>query len=120
MANRKRNLAITFMVTENEKRMILERKKKTGMKDMSAYLRKSAIDVTIINVNTDGLKELARQVGAIGNNINQITRQYNQDRSIDQDSVELLLDYMKKLTDMVNKNYEDISYIKKHTSVESV
>lgn len=77
MANLKRNIPLQFYVNEEERKMI--RKKmilsKTG--NMSAYLRKMAIDGIIANVDTTYLKKQFEEMHRIGMNINQITKHAN-------------------------------------------
>jgi hypothetical protein len=113
VGNRKRNIPIYVRVTENEKNQILDRMARIGISDMSAYMRKAAIDVSILHVNTDGLHELSRQVSLIGNNINQIARRCNQDGAASKGDIDDLRHMLDGITEIVNKYYDDISYIKK-------
>ena len=63
-----------FRATEEEKDRII---KKVDASDLSIseYLRRCALDKKIVAVN--GLDDLARELRAIGNNLNQITRAVN-------------------------------------------
>ena len=63
-----------FRATEEEKDKIM---KKVDASDLSIseYLRRCALDKQIIAVN--GLDDVARELRAIGNNLNQITRADN-------------------------------------------
>ena len=63
-----------FRATEEEKDRIM---KKVDASDLSIseYLRRCALDKKIVAVN--GLDDLARELRAIGNNLNQITRAVN-------------------------------------------
>ena len=63
-----------FRATEEEKDRIM---KKVDASDLSIseYLRRCALDKKIVAVN--GLDDVARELRAIGNNLNQITRAVN-------------------------------------------
>ena len=63
-----------FRATEEEKERIM---KKVDASDLSIseYLRRCALDKQIVAVN--GLDDVARELRAIGNNLNQITRAVN-------------------------------------------
>lgn len=77
MANRKRNIQMKFWVTEEEKRLIDEKMAQLPTKRYGAYLRKMAIDGYIIQVDTTDIKEMAKVLGSIGRNINQIAKRVN-------------------------------------------
>lgn len=118
MANRKRNKRIVLQVTDEEKKLIEERRDYFGFRDTASYLRKTAIDVTVINVNTDGLLVLSKQVSMIGNNINQIARVYNQEHNLRQSDVDRLLAYQEELVSLVNRMYDDMTTLKNQTEVD--
>jgi len=63
-----------FRATEEEKDRII---KKVDASDLSIseYLRRCALEKQIVAVN--GLDDVARELRAIGNNLNQITRAVN-------------------------------------------
>ena len=69
-----RNCILKFRATEEEKDRIM---KKVDASDLSIseYLRRCALDNQIVAVN--GLDDVARELRAIGNNLNQITRAVN-------------------------------------------
>ena len=69
-----RNCIMKFRATEEEKDRII---KKVDASDLSIseYLRRCALDKKIVAVN--GLDDVARELRAIGNNLNQITRAVN-------------------------------------------
>ena len=69
-----RNCILKFRATEEEKDRIM---KKVDASDLSIseYLRRCALEKQIVAVN--GLDDVARELRAIGNNLNQITRAVN-------------------------------------------
>ena len=77
MANRKRSVPIVFWVSEDEKELIQQKMELLGTGNMSAYLRKMAIDGYIINMDTTDIKAFTAELGAIGRNINQIAKRIN-------------------------------------------
>lgn len=57
---------------------------------IGAYLRKMAIDGYIINTDTENIKEMNKELQAIGRNINQIVKRVNsKDRMYQEDILEL-------------------------------
>ena len=63
-----------FRATEEEKAVIMRKVIDAGM-NISEYLRSAALDKPVMNIS--GLDELAHELRAIGNNLNQITRAVN-------------------------------------------
>lgn len=54
---RNRNVQIIFWVSEAEKRMIEEKMTQAGMTNLSAYLRRIAIDGMIVRLELPELKD---------------------------------------------------------------
>jgi len=77
MANRKRDIQMKFWVTEEEKTMIEEKMKLLPTQRYGAYLRKMAIDGYIIYTDTADIKEMNKELSAVGRNINQISKRLN-------------------------------------------
>ena len=69
-----RNCIMKFRATEEEKAVIMRKVIDAGM-NISEYLRSAALDKPVMNIS--GLDELAHELRAIGNNLNQITRAVN-------------------------------------------
>ena len=69
-----RNCILKFRATEEEKAVIMRKVIDAGM-NISEYLRSAALDKSVMNIS--GLDELAHELRAIGNNLNQITRAVN-------------------------------------------
>jgi len=77
MVKRDRNVLIRFFVTAEEKAVIQKRMELVGIKNMSNYLRKLAMDGYLINVDYTYIKEMNAQLSAIGRNVNQIAARVN-------------------------------------------
>ena len=63
-----------FRATEEEKDRIMKKVDASDL-NISEYLRRCALDKQIVTAN--GLDDVARELRAIGNNLNQITRAVN-------------------------------------------
>ncbi len=71
MAKRKRNVPILFWVSPEERAMIQKKMDQFGTKNLSAYLRKMAIDGLVVNLELPELKELVSLLRRYGANLNQ-------------------------------------------------
>ncbi|PZL71739.1 plasmid mobilization relaxosome protein MobC [Enterococcus plantarum] len=78
MANRTRNIPVKFMVTEEEKKIILAKMTQSKTENMGAYLRKMTIDGYVIKIDYSALKKHTLELNKIGVNINQIAKRLNQ------------------------------------------
>ena len=77
MVNRKRNIQLKIWLTEEERRLIDEKMKLLPTSQIGAYIRKMAIDGYIIYTDTANIKEMKKELRAIGRNINQIAKRVN-------------------------------------------
>lgn len=96
MAGEKKDIIKPFRLTQKEAEKLKKQAQESGMKE-SEYIRlllsqkpNSYPEIRIL------LKSLINEVNAVGNNINQITRDYNS-RLYRAEDRELLCAYMKKL-----------------------
>ena len=99
---RNRNVQIIFWVSENEKRMIEEKMAQAGMKNLSAYLRRIAIDGMIVRLELPELKEMVLLLRYASNNINQIARRMNEAGRIYDTDLEQVVQNQEQLWDMAN------------------
>ena len=74
MMKENRDCIMKFRATKEEKAVIMEKVIDAGM-SISEYLCRAALDKKVMNVA--GLDDIASQLRAIGNNINQLTRAVN-------------------------------------------
>ena len=82
MSNRKRKIMLRCPVTEEERKLIEQKMALLPTSKIGAYLRKMAIDGYIIYTDLSPIKEYAKELQAIGNNINQIAKRVNSTNSI--------------------------------------
>lgn len=73
----KRNITVNFRLSESELSSIQNKMKEYGTTNMSAYLRKIAIDGYVVKIESPELKEMIRLLSAYSNNINQIAKRIN-------------------------------------------
>ena len=77
MAKRTRNVPVLFWVSPQEMELIRQKMAQFGTDNLSAYLRKMAIDGYIIQLDTTDIKRMNAALSAIGRNINQIAKRLN-------------------------------------------
>lgn len=99
---RNRNVQIIFWVSENEKSMIEEKMTQAGMTNLSAYLRRIAIDGVIVRLELPELKEMVSLLRCASNNINQIARRMNESGRIYDTDLEQVVQNQEQLWDMAN------------------
>ncbi len=75
-------IPIQFYVSQEEYDMIQQKMDQCHCQNLSAYLRKMAIDGYIINLDLPELREISSLLRRTGNNINQIARRANQTRRV--------------------------------------
>ena len=71
------NRQIHIKLSDKELEMIRDRMEQMGFKNMSAYIRKMAIDGYCINVDFTAIHELAKMMCIDSRNINQIAKAAN-------------------------------------------
>lgn len=76
--SRKRNVQIIFWVTEAERDMIEQKMAQVGTDNLSAYLRKIAIDGYIVKLDLPELREMISLLHRSSNNLNQIAKRLNE------------------------------------------
>lgn len=99
---RNRNVQIIFWVSENEKSMIEEKMAQAGMTNLSAYLRRIAIDGMIVRLELPELKEMVSFLRYASNNINQIARRMNESGRVYGTDLEQVVQNQEQLWDMAN------------------
>ena len=72
-----RNTKIDFWVNDEEYMLIRKKLIQSGVDNLSAFLRKMAIDGYIVRLDISEVREMISAVNKVGNNINQIARRAN-------------------------------------------
>ena len=73
---------IYLRVTPQERKRIEEKMAELGIHNMSAYIRKMALDGLCICLDLKDIRSLTEQVAQCGNNLNQYTKRANENGSI--------------------------------------
>ena len=111
MTKRKREIPVFFMVTEHEKEMIEEKMAQLGTKNMSAYLRKMAIDGYVVRLDLSEIAALVSLLRRSSNNLNQYAKRAHETGSIYETDIEDVRQNFERLWDMANQILTRLSTI---------
>lgn len=78
MAKRTGNVPVLFWVSPQEMELIRQKMAQFGTDNLSAYLRKMAIDGYVLQLDLPELKELVSLLRRSSNNLNQLTRRVHE------------------------------------------
>lgn len=94
MADQERKIPLQFYVSEQERELIQAKMELYGTGNMSAYLRKIAIDGYVVNLELPELGEMVSLLRRSSNNLNQLTKRVHEtSRFYDADLEDLRRDY---------------------------
>lgn len=94
MANRNRSIQLKFFVSEAELEQIKIKMEQYSTNNLSAYLRKIAIDGYVVNLELPELGEMVSLLRRSSNNLNQLTKRVHETgRFYDADLEDLRRDY---------------------------
>ena len=99
MKKRNRPIPIMFWVSEDERAQIEEKMAQLGTDNMSAYLRKIAIDGYVVNLDLPELRELTMLLRRSSANLNQLTKRVHETARIYDADIESLRAEFDKLLD---------------------
>ena len=97
------NEEIKIRISSNDKAKILKKMGQVGISNMSAYIRKMAIDGVIVRLQVSEITELLRLMRIYGNNVNQIAKAVNSSGYITEKEVELIKENQKEIWHILNK-----------------
>ena len=112
MKNRKRQIPILFWVSEEEREQIEQKMAQLGTCNMSAYLRKIAIDGYVVNLDLPELRELTSLLRRSSNNLNQLTKRVHETARIYDADIEGLRMEYDKLVDTADVILSKLAAIK--------
>ena len=78
MKKRRRTIPLMFYVTPEERDQIEAKMAQLGTNNMSAYLRKIAIDGYVVQLDLPVLREMVSLLRRSSNNLNQLARRANE------------------------------------------
>ncbi len=98
MTKRIRNIELKFFVSPEEKILIRENMALLGTDNLSAFIRKMAIDGQVINLEIPEFKEALSLLRHAGNNLNQLTKRVNSNgRIYNEDLADLQISFNQLL-----------------------
>ena len=103
MKKENRDVQFHFMVSGQEAEQIRERMAQAAIVNLSAYLRKMAVDGYIIHLDMSDIQEMIRLLRICSNNLNQYARRANETGSVYAADVEDLRARLDSLWDDMDK-----------------
>lgn len=107
----KRTIRVEFVISEQEAGLIKERMEQLGIANLSAYLRKMAVDGYIIHLDMSDIQEMTRLLRICSNNLNQYARRANETGSVyaaDVEDLRFRLDGLWDGMEKVLRGFADI------------
>ncbi len=101
--NNKKSVRVEFVMSEQEAELVKGRMAELGITNLSAYLRKMAVDGYIIHLDMSDIQEMIRLLRICSNNLNQYARRANEAGSIYAADVEDLHTRLDGLWDGMDK-----------------
>lgn len=111
-AANKRSVRVEFVITKQEATLIKERMAELGITNLSAYLRKMAVDGYIIHLDMSDIQKMIRLLRICSNNLNQYTRRANETGSVyaaDVEDLRVRLDGLWEGMDKLLRGFANIS-----------
>ena len=96
MANRNRTNPVQFYLSDDEQYFLNTKFKASGMKSMSAFLRKLILYGYVYDVDYSYLRNYNTKLGRISSSLNQIAKRVNSTGNIYQDD-------MNEVNELINK-----------------
>lgn len=94
---------ILFWVNDEERELIEQKMAQLGTDNMSAYLRKMAIDGVIVKLELPELKEMISLIRRSSNNLNQIAKRVNETGRVYDADMEDMLQKQEQLWVMASE-----------------
>jgi len=101
-----------FFTTTEQAALIHERMASIGVSNLSAYLRKVAIDGYIINLDLSDVREMVSLLRRCSNNLNQYAKRANETGSVYAADIEDLQERFDKLWDTASGIMNALSEVK--------
>ncbi len=102
----RRNYRFIFRLNDDELKLIKNKMELFGVQNMSAYLRKMAIDGYVINLDIPEISELISLLRRASNNINQIAKKVNSTDRIYENEIKEIQNFQEEIwnkTDLILK-----------------
>jgi SepF-like predicted cell division protein (DUF552 family) len=103
MSGNNRTQTVLIRISEAERKLIQKKMALIGSQNMSAYLRRMAIDGYIINLDLSELREMVSLLRRISNTLNQIAKRVNSTSRIYDDDIEEIKRKLEEIWTQVNQ-----------------
>ncbi|MBQ8359500.1 MAG: plasmid mobilization relaxosome protein MobC [Oscillospiraceae bacterium] len=107
----KKSVRVEFVMSQQEADVVKERMAELGITNLSAYLRKMAVDGYIIHLDMGDIQEMTRLLRICSNNLNQYTRRANETGSVYAADVEDLRSRLDELWNGMDKMLRGLANI---------
>ena len=108
----KKSVRTEFVMSEQDAELVRERMAELGITNLSASLRKMAVDGYIIHLDMSDIQEMIRLLRICSNNLNQYARRANETGSVysaDVDDLRTRLDSLWDGMDKLLRGFANIS-----------
>ena len=99
----KKTVRVEFVMSEQDAELVKGRMAELGITNLSAYLRKMAVDGYIIHLDMGDIQEMVRLLRICSNNLNQYAKRANETGSVYAADVEDLRNRLDGLWDGMDK-----------------
>lgn len=104
-----RDISMHFWATEQERDLILQNMALSGSTNLSAFLRKMAIDGMVIRLDMPEIQELLRLLRRANANINQIAKHLHETGRIYDADLEEIREHQKEINGQMNELLTQLS-----------
>ncbi|MBQ8665582.1 MAG: plasmid mobilization relaxosome protein MobC [Lachnospiraceae bacterium] len=94
---RERKIPIQVYLSDNEKYVLDNKVKASGMRNISEYIRHMILYNYTYDINYDGLKEYSYQIAALGRNINMIRERIMKTGNVYEEDLKEIKELMDKI-----------------------
>ena len=102
---------IRVKLKKDEKRLIRERMEEAGVTNMSAFIRKMAMDGYVIKLDLTDIKEVSRLLRINSNNINQYAKRANETGNIYFEDIKEIQEQQEKLWEIMKEILQRLATI---------
>ena len=99
----KKTVRVEFVMSEQDAELVKGRMAELGITNLSAYLRKMAVDGYIIHLDMGDIQEMVRLLRICSNNLNQYAKRANETGSVYAADVEDMRERYAELWEAANK-----------------
>ena len=107
-----RNRQFLLKLSDHEYEMIQKKMAQLGVRNMSAYLRKMAIDGLVVNLDMPAFREMLKLMNRTAANVNQIATHCNSVGGISGKELQELKDAYREQAEQVKKMISEVITLK--------